>query len=111
MISAVQCYQCSGWESVREIWGVFDERSDNWKKKVKTKSEVRREKRNGMFWRVGQEINEKKKNQLKTKGGESKEREKKERSRIQVETFLFVKITYWANSSEFSGNWGEQAMR
>lgn len=47
-----------------------------------------------MFWRVGQEINEKKKNQLKTKGGESKDREKKERSRIQVETFLFVKITY-----------------
>lgn len=46
-----------------------------------------------MFWRVGQEINEEKK-QLKTKGGESKEREKKERSRIQVETFLFVKITY-----------------
>ena len=35
-----------------------------------------------------------KKKQLKTKGGESKEREKKERSRIQVETFLFVKITY-----------------
>lgn len=45
-----------------------------------------------MFWRVGHEIKEKKK--LETKGGESKEREKKERSRIQVETFLFVKITY-----------------
>lgn len=45
-----------------------------------------------MFWRVGHEINEKKK--LETKGGESKEKEKKERSRIQVETFLFVKITY-----------------
>ena len=75
MISAAECYQCSGWESVREIWGTFGEGSDNWKKKVKTKSEVRREKRNGMFVRVGQEFNEKKK--LETKGGESKEREKK----------------------------------
>ena len=45
-----------------------------------------------MFWRVGHEIKEIKK--LVTKGGESKEWEKKERSRIQVETFLFVKITY-----------------
>lgn len=77
------------WVRKCQIWGVFDERSDNWKKKVKTKSEVRREKRNSMFLKWGKKLM-RKKNQLKTKGGESKEREKKKDLEYKWKTAAYL---------------------
>ena len=79
------------------------------KRKLKTRSEVKREKRSGVCWRVGWEFNIKKKKKKKKRNPEKKKekqkkRKPKERSGLQVETFLFVKILCWPPSSDFSGN-------
>lgn len=77
------------------------------KRKLKTRSEVKREKRSSVCWRVGWEFNikkKKKKGNSELKIENQKKRKPKERSGLQVETFLFVKILCWPPSSDFSGN-------